>query len=118
MPGLFAMLYAMMLFQDARRKIKRLGESVSRGMLIALLTWVVVLAAGHGGVVLGPRYGPVLQPYLLLASGVVGGGPMLAAALVAGLLTGALIIRPPRQGPPNRPARARRWRRAGRDTGR
>ena len=95
-PGLFAMLYAMMLFQDARRKIKRLGESVSRGVLIALLTWLsfATLAA-----VVWCQAREISQcfAHTLLASAIVGGGPMLAAALVGGLLSGVAIIRPPRK---------------------
>jgi hypothetical protein len=96
-PGWFAMLFALMFYQDARRKIKRLGESVSRGLLIALMTWfsfsllaTLVWCPQHQ---FGPCFG-----HTLLAAGVVGGGPMLAAALVGGILTGVLIIRPPRKG--------------------
>ena len=93
-PGLFAMLYAMVLFQDARRRIKRLGESVSRGILIALLTWfsfsLLATMVWCTAKDVGQCFG-----HTLLASAIVGGGPMLAAALVAGLLTGVLIIRPP-----------------------
>lgn len=93
-PGLFAMLYALILFQDARRKIKRLGESVSRGVLIALLTW---LSFALLATVVWCSARDVGQCFsrTLLASGVVGGGPMLAAALLGGLLSGVLIIRPP-----------------------
>jgi hypothetical protein len=95
-PGLFAMLYAMVLYQDAGRRIKRLGESVSRGLLIALLTWLsfAFLATWAW---CPPRQLGQCFSHTLLASAVVGGGPMLAAALVAGLLTGVMIIRPPRK---------------------
>jgi hypothetical protein len=95
-PGLFAMLYAMLLYQDAQKKVRRLGESVSRGILIALLTW-----GSFSGMAtwawcephqLGQCFGNTL-----LVSGIVGGGPMLAAALLGGILTGVLIIRPPRR---------------------
>jgi len=39
-PALFAMLYSLIIFQSAERKIRRLGESVSRGILVMLLTWM------------------------------------------------------------------------------
>jgi MFS family permease len=95
-PGLFAMLFAMVLFQDARRKVKKMGESVSRGILIALLTWIAfaLLATMVG---CPAREMGQCFSHLLIASGFIGGGPMLAAALLAGLVTGMLIIRPPRK---------------------
>jgi len=93
-PGLFAMLYALLLFQDARRKIRRMGESVSRGVLIALLTWISFAMLATVVWCSGPELGQCFS-HTLLAAGIVGGGPMLAAALLGGLLCGVLIIRPP-----------------------
>jgi hypothetical protein len=92
-PGLFAMLFALVLFQDARRRVRKLGEAVSRGILIALLTWFsfsllaswIWCPSREMGACLGQT---------LLASGIVGGGPMLAAALLAGVICGMLILRP------------------------
>ncbi len=95
-PGLFAMLFAMVLYQDARRKIKRLGESVSRGILIALLTWFSFSALASWAWCPPLQVGRCIS-HTLLATAIVGGGPMLAAALIAGLLTGVIIIRPPRK---------------------
>lgn len=97
-PGLFAMLFALMLYQNANRKIKRLGESISRGILIALLTWISfsVLA---GGIWCSPKQFGQCFNGVLLWSAVLGGGPMLLAALVAGTLAGLIIIRPPRKQP-------------------
>jgi hypothetical protein len=95
-PGLFAMLYALMLYQDARKKIRKLGESVSRGILIALLTWFSFSILATWAWCPPSQIGECLG-HTLLAAAVIGGGPMLAAALVAGVLTGVLIIRPPRK---------------------
>src|SRR5438445_13590552 len=39
-PALLAMLYSLMVFQSAERKSRRLRESVCRGILVMLLTWV------------------------------------------------------------------------------
>jgi uncharacterized membrane protein len=95
-PGLFAMLYAMFLYQNAHRKVRRLGESVSRGILIALLTWISFsLLASWAWC--SPRQMGACLGNTLLISGIVGGGPMLAAAFLAGVLTGLLVIRPPRK---------------------
>lgn len=95
-PALFAMLFALVLYQDAQRKIKRVGESVSRGILIAVLTWLAfsLLAA----IVACPAqsFGRCTRQ-IMVAAAFVGGGPMLAAALLGGVLTGVIIIRPPRQ---------------------
>jgi hypothetical protein len=97
-PALFAMLWALMLYQDARRKIKRVSQSVSRGLLIAMLTWFSFSLLAS--VIWCPaRTFGQCSTHTLMAAAALGGGPMLAAALVAGVLTGVVIIRPPRQRP-------------------
>jgi hypothetical protein len=94
-PALLAMLYSLIVYQNADRKIRRLGESVSRGILVMLLTWVS-FAVMITWTWCQPRdFGSCLGT-MLIASGVVGGGPMLLGALGAGMLTGVLIIRRPR----------------------
>jgi len=94
-PALFAMLYALMLYQDARRKIKRVGQSISRGILIAMLTWFSFSLLASAIWCTSRGFGQC-SGHILVAAAVVGGGPMLAAALLAGILTGVVIIRPPR----------------------
>jgi hypothetical protein len=94
-PALLAMLYSLIVYQNAQRKIRRLGESVSRGILVMLLTWVS-FAAMISWTWCQPReFGSCLGT-TLLTSGVVGGGPMLLGALGAGIIAGVLIIRRPR----------------------
>ena len=92
-PALLAMLFAMLLYQEANRKITKLGESVSRGILIALLTWMAFSVLASWAWCTAHDFAQCLSR-TMLATAIVGGGPMLAAALVAGLLTGVLIIRP------------------------
>jgi uncharacterized membrane protein len=94
-PGLFAMLYALILFQSAERKIRRLGESVSRGILVMLLTWVSFAGIASATWCQVRQFGSCLSKTLLV-SAVVGGGPMLLGALGAGVLSGVLIIRRPK----------------------
>jgi len=93
-PGLFAMLYALVLFQDARRRIRQLGQSISRGILIALLTWLSFSTMATMVWCSARDMGSCFS-HLLFATAIVGGGPMLAVALLGGLLAGVLIIRPP-----------------------
>ena len=93
-PALFAMFFALLFYQDARRKIKRVSESVSRGILIALMTWISFSLLATMVWCSPKQFGQCLG-HTLLAAGIVGGGPMLAAALIGGILTGMIIIRPP-----------------------
>jgi hypothetical protein len=94
-PALLAMLYSLIVYQGAERKIRRLGESVSRGILVMLLTWVSVGALTTWTWCQPHQFGSCLGTTMLV-SGIVGGGPMLLGALGAGILTGVLIIRRPR----------------------
>jgi hypothetical protein len=94
-PALFAMLFSLIVYQDAQRKIRRVGESVSRGILVMLLTWFSFAALTSWTWCQPHDFGSCLSRTLLI-SGVVGGGPMLLSALGAGILTGVLIIRRPR----------------------
>jgi hypothetical protein len=94
-PALFAMLYALLLFQGAERKIRRLGESVSRGILVMLLTWVSFAGMASVTWCQVRQFGSCMSTTLLV-SAVVGGGPMLLGALGAGVLSGVLIIRRPK----------------------
>jgi hypothetical protein len=94
-PALLAMLYSLIIYQNAERKIRRVGESVSRGILVMLMTWVS-FAALTGWTWCQPRQFGSCLGTTLLVSGVVGGGPMLLGALGASILTGVLIIRRPK----------------------
>jgi hypothetical protein len=96
LPALFSMLFAMVLYQNAERKIKRLGESVTRAILVMLLTWVSFAAMTTWAWCTPSEFGTCLGRTLMV-SGLVGGGPMLIGALGAGILTGVLIIRRPRR---------------------
>ena len=94
-PALFAMLYSLIVYQSADRKIRRLGESVSRGVLVMLMTWASFGALASWTWCQPRQFGACLSKTLLV-SAVVGGGPMLLGALGAGILTGVLIIRRPK----------------------
>jgi hypothetical protein len=95
LPALFSMLFALIVYQNAERKIKRVGESVSRGILVMLLTWVSFASLASWTWCGLADFGNCLS-HTLMISGLIGGGPMLIGALGAGVLTGVLIIRRPR----------------------
>lgn len=96
-PALLSMLFAMLVYQEAYRKITKISESVSRGLFIALLDWLTF------SFLIGWAWCPggalACMGSAMLATAAVGGGATLAAALVAGLITGLLIIRPQRKPP-------------------
>jgi hypothetical protein len=94
-PALFAMLFALIVYQDAQRKIRRLGESVSRGILVMLLTWLSFAALTSWIWCPPVDFGSCLRDAVIMI-GWIGGGPMLFVALGAGALTGVLIMRRPK----------------------
>jgi hypothetical protein len=79
-PALLAMLFSLIVYQRAERKIRRVAQSVSRGILTMLMTWVSFAAlitwARCEQCDLASDLGSTLQ-----VSGLVGGGPMLLCAL-------------------------------------
>jgi len=94
-PALLAMLYALILYQDAQRKVRRVGESVSRGILVMLLTWLSFAALITWTWCQPHDFGSCLRIALVVTAG-IGGGQMLLVALGAGILTGVQIIRRPK----------------------
>ena len=91
-PGLFAMLFALIVYQGADRRVTSINKSLSRGLLVALLTWMSFSALATWVWCLPENYGTCYGNVMLL-SGVAGGGPMLAAALIAAAIVGWLIQR-------------------------
>ena len=89
-PGLFAMMFALIVYQGADRRVTSINKSLSRGLLVALLTWMAFSALATWVWCLPENYGSCYGNIMLL-SGVTGGGPMLAAALIAGAIVGWLI---------------------------
>jgi uncharacterized BrkB/YihY/UPF0761 family membrane protein len=89
-PALFAMLFAIIVYQNAKVKIDRIAQSITRGILVALLTWAAFSALATWTWCLPENYGSCYGNFLLV-TGIVGGGPMLAAAVVAGAVVGWLI---------------------------
>ncbi len=91
-PGLFAALFALIVYQGAERRIERVGQSLTRGLLVALLSWFAFSALATAVWFPVEDFFSWLSTVLLL-TGFVGGGPMLLAALVASAIFGWLILR-------------------------
>jgi hypothetical protein len=91
-PGLFAALFAIVVYQGARRKISSMAQSFSRALLVALLTWASFSALATSVWCKPEHYGQCYSSFLLV-SGLIGGGPMLLAAGVAGAIVGWWILK-------------------------
>jgi hypothetical protein len=107
-PGLLAMLFTLALYHNAASRIRTVQESVTRALLVGILIWLAVTAMisvmwcpGHRALRCASD--------VLLVTGIVAGGPLLAAVMVAGLIIGLLLKRrvgwltyeeaPPRRAP-------------------
>ena len=89
-PALFAMLFALIVFQGASKHVKTINQSLSRGLLVAILTWVSFSALSTWAWCLPEHYGDCLSQALMI-SGALGGGQMLLAALIGAAITGYAI---------------------------
>ena len=89
-PGLFAMLFAMALYRRAVTEIAGINPSLSRALAVGILTWLAVTT--YISVLWCPGY-RVLSCIrdVALVTGVVGGGPLLVAVLVAGAIVGFVL---------------------------
>ncbi len=89
-PGLFAMLFALIVYQGAAAHVKTINQSLSRGLLVAILTWVSFSALATWAWCLPEHYGDCFSQALMV-SGAIGGGQMLLAALIAAAIAGYAI---------------------------
>jgi len=94
-PSLFGALFAVLIYQGAERTVRSIRDALSRSLLVALVTWIAVGALATAVWCVPSQYGACLGKSLLL-TGLVGGGPLLLATLVAGAIGGYIIIRRPR----------------------
>lgn len=107
-PGLLAMLFSLVLYQNAAARIRTVAESMTRALLVGIVTWIASTAMIS--FMWCPGYRLLrCSSDVLLVTGVIGGGPLLAAVLVAGFIVGLLLKRrvdwltyeapPPRRAP-------------------
>ena len=91
-PGLLSMLFSFLIYQNAARRITTLRESMTRALLVGIATWIGVAAMISYMWCPGSRTLRCTSD-VLLVSGIVGGGPLLVAVLVAGFVVGTLVLR-------------------------
>ncbi len=93
-PGLLAMLYAVLAYLRAHREAASMEKSLSRALLVALLTWISV--AGIIAWLWCPAHSVLsCTSNVLLMSGIVGGGPLLIGAMIAGAIVGFVLRKQP-----------------------
>jgi hypothetical protein len=93
-PGLLAMFFAVLAYVDAVNLVTGMLKSLSRALLVGLATWSAV------AIFIAWLWCPAHNALRcfstsLIASGIVGGGPLLIGALVAGGIVGLVIRRRP-----------------------
>jgi hypothetical protein len=91
-PGLLAMLFSLLLYNNAPVRVRSLRESMTRALLVGIATWIGVAA------MISYMWCPASRSLsctsdVLLVSGIIGGGPLLVAVLVAGFVVGTLVLR-------------------------
>jgi hypothetical protein len=89
-PALFAMLFALIVYQGAAKHVQTINQSLTRGLLVAVLTWLSFSALATWAWCLPEHYGECFSRALMV-SGALGGGQMLLAALVAAAIAGYAI---------------------------
>ena len=89
-PALLAMLIGLVVYRNAVSRISKIGQSLSRGLLVAVLTWVGFSALATWAWCVPTLYSECFR-HTMMVSGVLGGGQMLLAALAAATIVGYVI---------------------------
>jgi hypothetical protein len=89
---LLAATFAVAAYMNARRRVERIAQSVSRALLVVLLTWMMFGAWATKLWCLPVDYASCYSRILTVA-GLLGGGPILLAGLIAGYWMGRLILK-------------------------
>ena len=91
-PALLSMLFALVLYRNAVSNVSGVRQSLSRALLVAMLTWLAL--AVYISALWCPGYralGCARDVAIVLTA--VGGGPLLLAALIAGTIVGTVLKR-------------------------
>jgi hypothetical protein len=91
-PGLLAMLFSLPLYRNAARRITTMRESMTRAILVGIATWLAVTT------MISYMWCPSSRLLhcssdVLVVTGIIGGGPLLAGVLVAGFVVGTVLMR-------------------------
>jgi hypothetical protein len=93
-PGLLAMLFAVLSYLKAAARVTTMEHSLSRALLVALATWIAV--TGLIAWLWCPLHNALrCFSNTLITTGIVGGGPLLIGSMVAGAIVAAVLkLRP------------------------
>jgi hypothetical protein len=89
-PALLAMLIALVVYRRAGDRIRNISQSLSRGLLVAVLTWIGFAALSTWAWCVPSLYGECFR-HTLLMSGALVGGQLLLGCLAAAAITGYAI---------------------------
>lgn len=91
-PALLSMLFALLLYRKAVTRIAGVKQSLSRAVAVAILTWLALSI--YISFLWCPGYRVFSCSFdVALVAGTIGGGPLLLAVLVAGVIVGVLLKR-------------------------
>ena len=91
-PGLLSMLFALLLYRKAASNVAGIRQSLSRALSVAILTWLALSV--YISALWCPGYRALsCTRDVVLVTTVVGGGPLLLAALIAGTIVGLVLKR-------------------------
>src|SRR5512134_3109935 len=91
-PGLLTMLFALVFYRRAATEMAGLDQSLSRSLTVAIATWLAVTALIN--TLWCPGYRALgCTMNVALVTGIIGGGPLLISALIAGAIVGIVLKR-------------------------
>ena len=91
-PALFAMLFTLLLYRRAVTDISGIKQSLSRAVAVAIFTWLAVTVYVSWLWCPGYRLLSCARD-VAVVTGIIGGGPLLIAATLAGAIVGILLKR-------------------------
>ena len=91
-PGLLSMLFALLMYRKAASDVTGIKQSLSRALAVAILTWLALAAYVSFLWCPGYRFLGCARDVVLVIT-VIGGGPLLLAALIAGTVVGIVLKR-------------------------
>ncbi len=89
-PSLLAMLAALIVYRRAAERVRNISQSLSRGVLVAFITWISFAAAATWVWCIPSLYGECLR-HALFITAALGGGQLLLGSLAAAAITGYAI---------------------------
>jgi uncharacterized BrkB/YihY/UPF0761 family membrane protein len=89
-PALLAALFALLVYGRAENRVRSISQSLSRGLVVAVLTWAGFSALATWTWCIPANYGECFR-HALMVSGALGGGQLLLAALAAAAIAGYAI---------------------------